>query len=186
MLNLFLISPFFPISWSFLFDYHQKFQAFFLKKEKIFFSPTIVYNDGWKLIDWGVTVELFIFILLLSLMSFSVAFLVYGFCLRFFGASGTKSKIAQWTLTPLVVILWNLLSLRAMTFPAHLGRPPHGRPCSLCHLLQSKAWPRRRTGTARVHWETDQCQVLEAQGKNPQTGRSKAGAAGKEQIRGSL
>ena len=53
--------------------------------------------------------ELFIFILLLSLMSFSVAFLVYGFCLRFFGASGTKSKIAQWTLTPLVVILWNLL-----------------------------------------------------------------------------
>lgn len=42
-------------------------------------------------------------------MSFSVAFLVYGFCLRFFGASGTKSKIAQWTLTPLVVILWNLL-----------------------------------------------------------------------------
>ena len=37
--------------------------------------------------------ELFIFILLLSLMSFSVAFLVYGFCLRFFGASGTKSKI---------------------------------------------------------------------------------------------
>lgn len=45
MLNLFLISPFFPISLS-SYLIIIKIPSFFSKKGKIFFSPTIVYNDG--------------------------------------------------------------------------------------------------------------------------------------------
>lgn len=53
--------------------------------------------------------EFFIFILILSLISFSVAFLAYGFCLRFFGAQGTRAKVAQIIITPVAVVLWDFL-----------------------------------------------------------------------------
>ena len=53
--------------------------------------------------------EFFIFILILSLISFSVAFLAYGSCLRFFGAQGTRAKVAQIIITPVAVVLWDFL-----------------------------------------------------------------------------
>lgn len=53
--------------------------------------------------------EFFIFMLLLMSVSFSVAILVYGFCLKFFGVSSTKSKLAQWVFTPLIVVGWDFL-----------------------------------------------------------------------------
>ncbi len=46
-----------------------------------------------------------LFILLLSFMSFAVAFLVYGFCLRYF----PQSTAAKVILTPLCVIGWDFL-----------------------------------------------------------------------------
>lgn len=119
-------------------------------------------------------------------MSFSVAFLVYGFCLRFFGASGTKSKIAQWTLTPLVVILWNLLVItRNDISRAILGALPMVALAAFVIYYKIKHGQDDAPEPHEFIEKRDQCQVLEAQGKNPQTGRSKAGAAGKEQIRGS-
>ena len=46
-----------------------------------------------------------IFILLLSLMSFAVAFLVYGVCLRYF----PQSTAAKVILTPLCVVGWDFV-----------------------------------------------------------------------------
>lgn len=47
----------------------------------------------------------FIFVLLLSVISFCVVILCYGLTLKFFHGS----KVAQWILTPLAVVGWNFL-----------------------------------------------------------------------------
>lgn len=47
----------------------------------------------------------FIFVLLLSVISFCVVILCYGLTLKFFNGS----KVAQWILTPLAVVGWNFL-----------------------------------------------------------------------------
>lgn len=47
----------------------------------------------------------FIFVLLLSVISFCVVILCYGMTLKFFHGS----KVAQWVITPLAVVGWNFL-----------------------------------------------------------------------------
>lgn len=47
----------------------------------------------------------FIFVLLLSVISFCVVILCYGLTLKFFHGS----KVAQWIITPLAVVGWNFL-----------------------------------------------------------------------------
>lgn len=47
----------------------------------------------------------FIFVLLLSVISFCVVILCYGLTLKFFHGS----KVAQWILTPIAVVGWNFL-----------------------------------------------------------------------------
>jgi hypothetical protein len=47
----------------------------------------------------------FIFVLLLSVISFCVVILCYGLTLKFFNGS----KVAQWVITPIAVVGWNFL-----------------------------------------------------------------------------
>lgn len=47
----------------------------------------------------------FIFVLLLSVISFCVVILCYGLTLKFFHGS----KVAQWIITPIAVVGWNFL-----------------------------------------------------------------------------
>lgn len=47
----------------------------------------------------------FIFVLLLSVISFCVVILCYGLTLKFFHGS----KVAQWVITPIAVVGWNFL-----------------------------------------------------------------------------
>ncbi len=53
--------------------------------------------------------EFFIFVLLLSVISFCVVILCYGLALKFFHGS----KVAQWIITPLAVVGWNFLVITA-------------------------------------------------------------------------
>lgn len=47
----------------------------------------------------------FIFVLLLSVISFCMVILCYGLTLKFFHGS----KVAQWIITPIAVVGWNFL-----------------------------------------------------------------------------
>ena len=62
--------------------------------------------------------EFFIFILILSSVSFSVAILSYGLCVRLFGVATTFSaKLGQWILTSFMVVGWDFLVI------THTGTP---------------------------------------------------------------
>lgn len=63
----------------------------------------------------------FIFVLLLSVISFCVVILCYGLTLKFFHGS----KVAQWIITPLAVVGWNFLVItRNDIFRLILGALP--------------------------------------------------------------
>jgi hypothetical protein len=55
--------------------------------------------------------EFFVLVLMLSLMSFALATIVYGFCLKFFGVRTWFGKIAPWVLVPLIVIAYDFMVL---------------------------------------------------------------------------
>ena len=55
--------------------------------------------------------EFYILVLLLSLVSFALGILVYGFCLKVFGNRSLFGKIAPWVLMPLIVISYDFMLL---------------------------------------------------------------------------
>jgi hypothetical protein len=55
--------------------------------------------------------EFYVLVFMLSLTSFALAIIVYGFCLKVFGMRSLFGKIAPWVLIPLIVISYDFMLL---------------------------------------------------------------------------
>ena len=55
--------------------------------------------------------DFFMFLLFMSIASFAMAFLAYGFVVRFWGKTGWVAKIGQVVLVPILIILFDFVTI---------------------------------------------------------------------------
>ncbi len=71
------------------------------------------------------TFEFFMFILFMSIASFAMAFLAYGLVIRIWGRTGWESKLGQVVLVPLLVVLFDFVTIAVpVRFRYYVGGLP--------------------------------------------------------------